>query len=101
LRWKPGDPNRRPPFVAPYMPRLDWQMWFAALDPPASEYWLASLAQRIVDMEPSVMRLLGPTPLAGRPRAVRLAYYSYRFATRAEHAQDGAWWSRTFQAYLN
>src|SRR5205807_2927415 len=31
FRWKPGDVHRRPAFVAPYMPRLDWQMWFAAL----------------------------------------------------------------------
>ncbi len=31
FRWKPGDPGRRPAFVAPHQPRLDWQMWFAAL----------------------------------------------------------------------
>src|SRR5205823_923455 len=29
--WKPGDPSRRPRFVAPHQPRLDWQMWFEAL----------------------------------------------------------------------
>src|SRR5207245_2888192 len=32
---KPGDPNRRPPFVAPYQPRIDWQIWFAAMASPA------------------------------------------------------------------
>src|SRR5262249_42415753 len=26
--WKPGDVMRRPGFVAPHQPRLDWQMWF-------------------------------------------------------------------------
>ena len=31
FRFKPGDPRRAPPWVAPYMPRLDWQMWFAGL----------------------------------------------------------------------
>src|SRR6266480_3958227 len=25
FKAKPGDPNRRPPFVAPYQPRIDWQ----------------------------------------------------------------------------
>jgi hypothetical protein len=25
--------HRRPPFIAPHQPRLDWQMWFAALYP--------------------------------------------------------------------
>ena len=29
--WKPGDLNGRPGLVAPHQPRLDWQMWFAAL----------------------------------------------------------------------
>ena len=33
FRYKAGDVRRRPEFVAPYHPRLDWQMWFAALDP--------------------------------------------------------------------
>ena len=101
FRWKPGDPTRRPVFVEPYMPRLDWQMWFAALDPPDAQYWLESLTRRILDGEPAVMRLLGPNPLAARPSSVRLGYYDYRFTTRAEHARSGAWWARTFRGYLN
>ena len=31
FRWKPCEPDRRPRFTTPHMPRLDWQMWFAAL----------------------------------------------------------------------
>jgi hypothetical protein len=101
FRWKPGDPSRRPAFVEPHMPRLDWQMWFAALDPPGAQYWLESLARRILDGEPDVVRLLGPSPPGGRPRSVRFRYYDYRFTTRAERAQSGAWWTRTFKGYLN
>ena len=95
FRWKPGDPRRRPAFVEPHMPRLDWQMWFAALDPFSAERWLEPLARRLVDNEPAVVRLLGPSPLAGRPRSVRIGYYDYRFTTRAERSQSGAWWVRT------
>lgn len=29
--YKPGNVSRAPPLVAPHQPRLDWQMWFAAL----------------------------------------------------------------------
>src|SRR5205823_14771904 len=32
---KPGDPDRRPAFIAPYQPRIDWQIWFAAMASPA------------------------------------------------------------------
>ena len=81
--------------------RLDWQMWFAALDPPDAQYWLESLARRLSDGEPAVMRLLGPSPIAARPRDVRFAYYDYRFTTPAERSQSGTWWARTFRGYLN
>ncbi|MEY2545441.1 MAG: hypothetical protein QOG48_558, partial [Verrucomicrobiota bacterium] len=39
FKAKPGDPNRRPPFVAPYQPRIDWQIWFAAMASPAEYPW--------------------------------------------------------------
>ena len=100
FRWKAGDPMRRPRFVEPYMPRLDWQMWFAALNPRSAQYWLAALLERILGGEPAVLRLLGPNPLSGPPRFARLAYYDYRFSTRAERAATGAWWERKFVGQL-
>src|SRR5258705_2867534 len=36
FRYKPGRLDRRPAFVAPHQPRLDWQLWFAALEDPRS-----------------------------------------------------------------
>jgi len=98
--WKPGDVKRRPRFVEPHMPRLDWQMWFAALDPSSAQDWLLSLANRLLAGDSAVTRLLGPSPLDGRPRYIRLAYYQYHFTSSAERAKDGAWWKREFLAYL-
>ena len=46
LRWKPGDPDRRPGLVAPHQPRLDWQLWFAALDPQGAGHWHSPLMTR-------------------------------------------------------
>jgi hypothetical protein len=37
----------------------------------------------------------------GQPLEVRIAYYDYRFTTRAERARSGAWWIRTLKGYLN
>ncbi|EHH65963.1 hypothetical protein EGM_02842, partial [Macaca fascicularis] len=34
--YKPGNLSRPPPVVVPHQPRLDWQMWFAALGPHTS-----------------------------------------------------------------
>ena len=100
FKWKAGNVLRRPRFVAPHMPRLDWQMWFAALDPFSAQEWLLTLAERIIAGESAVTRLLSPSPLAHRPRYVRLAYYRYHFTSFSERAKTGAWWRREFVAYL-
>ena len=101
FRWKPGDPMHRPTFVAPHQPRLDWQMWFAALDPATHERWLVPLLDRLLDGSPDVLALLGENPFPDSPpRYVRLAYYRYRFASSAERAATGVWWRREFLGYL-
>jgi len=101
FRWKPGDPARPPPFVAPHMPRLDWQMWFAALNPEGARDWLVPLLRRLLQRTPEVLTLLGENPFPGAPpRYVRLVYYRYRFSTPTERATSGAWWQRERVGYL-
>ena len=102
FRWKPGDPNRAPGFVQPHMPRLDWQMWFAALGPRVEAHWLLPLAGHLLEASPAVVALLDAdrNPFADEPpRFVRLALYDYRFTTPAEGG-GGAWWRRELIAYL-
>ena len=48
FHWKPGDVQKRPPFVAPHQPRLDWQMWFAALGSMQRNPWLVNLMIRMM-----------------------------------------------------
>ncbi|HEY1251279.1 MAG TPA: lipase maturation factor family protein [Thermoanaerobaculia bacterium] len=97
FRWKPGDPARRPAFVAPHQPRLDWQMWFAALGTYEENPWLIRLLQRLLEGSPDVRRLLAedrnPFPKEP-PRYVRALVYDYHFTTAAERARTGAWWKR-------
>jgi ribosomal protein S18 acetylase RimI-like enzyme len=96
FRYKPGDVMRRPRFVAPHQPRLDWQMWFAALDPRRAGPWLERFLLRMLEGSPAVLRLLDdPAFLATPPRYVRLVMYEYTFTTREESAAGGeAWWKR-------
>ena len=94
FKWKPGDPARAPRFALTHMPRLDWRMWFAALDPRGNSHWLLPLAEGLLEDDPAALGLLGGTPFPdGPPRYVRLTMYRYRFTTR-EEAADGAWWVR-------
>ena len=101
FRWKPGDVTRRPAFMAPHMPRLDWQMWFAGLDPAGAQPWLLTLLRRLLAGTPQVLGLLGDNPFPARPpRYVRLVYYRYRFAEPSVRARTGAWWERDRVGYL-
>ena len=95
FHYKPGDLSRRPPFVAPHMPRLDWQMWFAALGSVQNNQWFVSLCIRLLEGQPQVLRLLASNPFPeSPPRFIRARRYLYEFTTRAESAENGNWWKR-------
>lgn len=98
FRYKPGDPMRAPPFVAPHMPRLDWQMWFAALSNVNEEPWFVFFCKRLLEGSPSVLGLIETNPFPDRPpRYVRAMLYDYRFTDKATHAANGRWWRRELQ----
>jgi hypothetical protein len=67
FRYKPGDARRAPGFVAPHQPRLDWQMWFAALAPCDASPWLTRFLQRLQQGSPAVVGLLAGDPFPGEP----------------------------------
>jgi hypothetical protein len=95
FRWKPGDLSRAPAFVAPHMPRLDWQMWFAALGDYRGQAWLRNLEVRLLEGEPRTLALLDENPFGTTPPlTVRAQLYEYRFTTRAERRATGDWWVR-------
>jgi lipase maturation factor 1 len=92
---KPGDLSRRPPWVAPFQPRLDWQMWFAALGRFEEEHWFQRFCARLLEGSPPVTKLLAVNPFPDAPpRFVRATLYRYRFTGWATGRSTGAWWVR-------
>jgi hypothetical protein len=95
FKYKVGDVRRRPPWVAPHQPRLDWQMWFAALGEFDSESWFQDFCARLLEADTTVIALLARDPFAGRkPQFVRAILYQYRFSSWRERHADGVWWVR-------
>ena len=95
FRWKPGDVDRRPRFVAPYQPRLDWQMWFAALGSYQDDPWFTNFMVKLLQGSPPVLALLADDPFPQKPpRYVRALLYQYHFTDRATRARTGDWWRR-------
>lgn len=93
FRWKPGDPGRRPGWVQPHQPRLDWQMWFAALAPYQRSPWYLQLLTRLLEGSEPVRRLFSDPPFAGKPPTyLRSVLMEYRFAPPG--SPGGGWWER-------
>ena len=90
--WKPGDLRGRPGLVAPHQPRLDWQMWFAALGSLERNQWFGNFLVRLLQGEPEVLGLLKTNPFPQHPpQYVRALLYEYHFTRSGE---GGAWWRR-------
>lgn len=95
FRYKPGELHRELPLIAPYQPRLDWQMWFAALGEYQENSWVGGLIYRLLQGDATVIRLMNPPPFPKPPHYIRALLYDYRFTTPAERAKTGAVWQRT------
>lgn len=92
LRYKPGALDRPPPQVAPHMPRLDWQMWFAALGTCRRNPWLVRLMQEVANGNPRMDSFfVAGTFDEDRPTRVRAIRARYTFT---DLGHDDVW-SRT------
>jgi len=100
FRFKPGPLDRAPPWAGPYMPRLDWQMWFAALGNFERTPWFHRFVRSLLEGSPEVTALLKEDPFpGGPPRFLRAKLDRYEFTTPEERATDGDWWTRESVGY--
>jgi len=92
---KPGDLRRRPCVISPYQPRLDWQIWFAAMSTPKGAPWVVHLVWKLLHNDRGVLSLLANNPFPeAPPRYIRARYFRYEFAP--PRSSGGAWWKRTY-----
>lgn len=98
FKYKPGDLKRAPGFVAPHQPRLDWQMWFAALGDYRQNPWLVNFCVRLLQGSPEVLKLLANNPFPRTPpKFVRARVYDYHFSNFDQRREDGVWWTREYK----
>jgi predicted DCC family thiol-disulfide oxidoreductase YuxK len=95
FKYKPGDLTRAPCIVAPHQPRLDWQMWFAALGDIRGNPWMLSFCEKLLRGSPEVLALVKDNPFPeSPPRYVRAVLYDYHFTDFATRRKEGTWWRR-------
>jgi hypothetical protein len=89
----PVSPDKRPPQVAPYQLRLDWQMWFAAMSTPDEYPWTLNLIAKLLHNDPEAVGLFADNPFSDKaPRYIRAVLYRYRFTQPGN--TGGRWWNR-------
>ena len=97
--WKPypykGLPvalDERPPQIAPYQLRLDWEMWFAAMGSPNQYPWTLNLIWKLLHNDPGAVGLFRSNPFPEKPpRYIRAVLYRYSFV---RPNPQGLYWKR-------
>lgn len=92
-RGLPVELDKRPPQIAPYQLRLDWQMWFASMSTPDDYPWTIHLVYKLLHNDPLAVSLFARNPFPKQPpRYIRAVLYRYRFAKpgNGQHL----WWTR-------
>jgi hypothetical protein len=95
FRYKPGDVRRPPPILGLHMPRLDWEMWFAALAKDCTQSSVyVPFVRALLEGSPPVRALFAIDPFPDHPpKYVRSTLFEYTFSTRQDRRTTGAWWS--------
>eukprot|EP00096_Caligus_rogercresseyi_P013730 TRINITY_DN6337_c0_g1_i1.p1 TRINITY_DN6337_c0_g1~~TRINITY_DN6337_c0_g1_i1.p1 ORF type:complete len:646 (-),score=91.53 TRINITY_DN6337_c0_g1_i1:88-2025(-) len=98
--YKPGNLSGMPSFVLPHQPRLDWQMWFIALQGKFHiDKWFVNLCLRLVQGKRDVWDLLDRSSNhfdeRFAPKYIKAQLYHYHFTSPTEKFGDkNPWWSR-------
>jgi hypothetical protein len=95
LRHQPQALDEWPTIVAPHQPRLDWQLWFAALGNYQRNPWFINLMHRLLDGSDDVEALFAENPFPDEPPMfVRAQLYNYTFTDWSTRSETGQWWQR-------
>jgi hypothetical protein len=97
FKGQPVRTDERPPQWAPYHLRLDWQLWFAAMQPRPGprQRWLLAFLEKLLENDAATLALLGTNPFSEEPpRQVRVLRYRYGFTSPEKRAETGEWWTR-------
>jgi lipase maturation factor 1 len=95
FKYKPDALDKPLSWNIPHQPRLDWQLWFAALSPPQSGGWFEKFMHLLQQGSPDVTDLLASNPFPGLPpKYLRAVLYSYTFTTPDERTGTGKIWRR-------
>ncbi len=103
IQWKsyhfpyyPGELSKRPPFIAPYHPRLDFRLWFLTLSQQGPDWnYFTRLLGKIFHHPEQVDTYFSKNPFPNKsPAAIRFIIYQYNMTSPEEKKETGSYWYR-------
>jgi lipase maturation factor len=95
FRYKPQAIGSAPGIYAPYQPRFEWNLWFAALGSWREFRFVIWTEERLIKNDPDVLALFAKNPFAeAPPKQVRAVIYQYWFTDLRTKRASGNWWRR-------
>lgn len=80
FKHKPGPVDEKLTFIAPYQPRIDWQIWFAAMSSYEREPWLVHYVWKLLHNDKNALSLIENNPFPEKPpKYIRILIYRYEF----------------------
>jgi len=93
FKAKPTDIYGKLPIVAPFQPRIDWQIWFAAFSNYQREPWMIHFVWKLLHNDKGTLSLIDYNPFPDKPpNFIRIEFYRYEFLPPKEDAV----WKRTY-----
>lgn len=85
FRHKPGPLDEKLSIIAPYQPRIDWQIWFAAMSSYDREPWLIHFVWKLLHNDEDALSLIEKNPFPEKPpKYIRILIYRYEFENPLE-----------------
>ncbi|NCF70429.1 MAG: hypothetical protein GWP59_01885 [Chlamydiales bacterium] len=99
FKYKPSLESDNLKQITPFHPRLDWQMWFAALGNYQENPWLTKMLFKILNGSEALNSLLHKNPFSKEPpKYVRCLLAEYTF-TKLEDKPNCYWESKPLGLY--
>ncbi len=101
FRYKPNHAASELAWVAPHMPRLDWQMWFLPISGFERSAWFQVLLRRLLEGAPAVGGLFAEDPFPDEPpRYVRARFVHYELNSAAKRRAGEPLWRTRDMGYF-
>lgn len=98
FKYKPSNTKIAPQWVQPHMPRLDWQLWFAALGTINQNQWLIKLMDKLANNDTDMNKIIFNNPFVQtKPNYIKADLYRYEFSTYKHWQKTGEWWIKQYR----